>query len=541
MIGGNVKWQIDSSSTLTFQPAFSVSNSNGRDDANSSTNDNFKGPINRNENDLLTNGNRSSYHHSLNFFSWARKKMGRSFSANLSTSFSSGGNNHYEEGLYTFYANAINDSLVNFLRKNDNGLLRHSVRFHFNQPITKWATLSMNYNATYEKEKAMLDLYSKPVGANAYTVYNEALSNGRKKDGWEQTAEVGVSAHTGEWSFDPGIEYFWFRSLNKFPKNSVVNQHIVYLYPKFKIQWKSFSLDYSANVSPPDANELQPVIDISNPLYKEYGNPNLQPLYTQEVSFGFFHYFMKSGSSLNLSLSSSREKNAAISQTILDSNRVEITRPINIDGTRHYFINVDYSRRFRFHKNFHLSVHPNGNVNIEQRFVFINSVLSKVWYTYADLQLNIALNYNDRLELTQHYKVRLNQSRYENTTNYHNASVVSHQLQSELIFRWPKRVVWESEVNYLYNPQVGPGLRKSSVRWNSSVYYAFLKNETAQVKLSAFDLLNQNVNIYRYTGEGAILNTQSMTLQRYFMLSFVFNIRYFSPGKKENDTSFDFD
>ena len=59
----------------------------------------------------------------------------------------------------------------------------------------------------------------------------------------------------------------------------------------------------------------------------------------------------------------------------------------------------------------------------------------------------------------------------------------------------------------------------------------FLKEDKGQLKLSVFDLLNQNINVYRYTSESSISDSQTTTLRRYFMLSFIYNIRNFSGGK----------
>jgi hypothetical protein len=95
----------------------------------------------------------------------------------------------------------------------------------------------------------------------------------------------------------------------------------------------------------------------------------------------------------------------------------------------------------------------------------------------------------------------------------------------------PKHVVWENLINYNFNPQVSPGIRKSSVRWNAAVSYLFLKEEKGQLKFSVFDLLNQNISVYRVTSENSVVDIQNSTLTRYFMLSFIYNLRTFSGGK----------
>ena len=120
---------------------------------------------------------------------------------------------------------------------------------------------------------------------------------------------------------------------------------------------------------------------------------------------------------------------------------------------------------------------------------------------------------------------------YENQRYFQGREVLRHNTESELVIRWPKRVVFENLVYYVYNPQVSPGIRKSSVRWNTGLSYLFLKEDKGQLKLSVYDLLNQNIFVYRYTSENSIYDYQSTSLRRYVMLSFIYNIRTFNPGK----------
>jgi hypothetical protein len=331
------------------------------------------------------------------------------------------------------------------------------------------------------------------------------------------------------------MNLLWLHYNNRFPKSSDVNQHLFFAYPSFDLRWKAVSLGYDQNISPPDAYSLRPIIDISSPLYKSYGNPHLQPTIRKRISVSYFHFFLSSRSVLGFSLDMSMEKNGTISITELDSNRVSISKPVNINGARMYSFNTNYSRQFKISNRIWLSLRPQLSGNIDQRFVSINGFLSKAMYNRGSLHLDLSLNYKDVIELSQRYKVQLSQSRYEDKKNYRDADQATHQLESSVVVRWPKRVVWETQVDYMFNPQVGPGIRPSMVRWNGSFYYAFSKDEKAQLKLSVYDILNQSVNVFRYTMEGSITDYQGTTLNRYGLVSFVYNIRYFGgekPGRR---------
>lgn len=210
----------------------------------------------------------------------------------------------------------------------------------------------------------------------------------------------------------------------------------------------------------------------------------------------------------------------------------EAGRPVNVDGTRNYFLWGSYNRQYKFNQNFRVSLRPSFNASHNKSFVSINGVMSEAIYTYPSFTFNVLLNYKDVIELNQRYRLNVNQSFYENKKNFRDVEIVTHNAESEFILRRPKHFVWENLIAYSYNPQVSPGIRKSTVRWNGGVNYVFLKEDKAQIRLSVYDLLNHNVSVFRYTAESSISDVQTTTLRRYYMLSFIYNIRNFSSGAK---------
>src|SRR5262249_36002125 len=64
--------------------------------------------------------------------------------------------------------------------------------------------------------------------------------------------------------------------------------------------------------------------------------------------------------------------------------------------------------------------------------------------------------------------------------------------------------------------------------WNMSVGKKFLKNQTGEIKLSVYDLLNENKSISRTVASTYIDDVNSRVLTRYIMLSFTYTLRKFS-------------
>jgi len=532
-LGGSLRWSIDSVTTLHFRPGLSLGADQYNDNHESVTTDNFKGLVNKNDYRSFSMGKSYRYDHTLSFATSSRKNENRSLNIDLSTSLNNSNGDNFEEGIYTFYASNIGrDSLLNQLRRRENKSFRHSLDINFSQSLANWARFSLHHEAAYERDTNGLYLYNKASSTDRYSVYNDALSNGAKRQGWRHNSTADFSFSYKSWELAPKLNLLWLRNDNFFPKSPTVNQRLFFAYPSLELRWKSFSLSYEADVSPPDPSDLRQIVDIADPLYKRYGNPDLQPAIREQLMLSLFHFIQSSNSSFNFSIGASREKNGFIELTQLDSNRVQISRPVNIDGVKSYSIRGSYNRQFKFGPQLRVALRPNFSSSIEQRFVSVNGFLSKALYKRGDVDLEFSIAYKDIVELNQRYTLHLNQSRYEDKKTYRDAELVTHRLQSAIVVHWPRRVVWESQINYSFNPQVGRGIRTSIVRWNGSLHYGFTKDEKAQLKLSAYDLLNQNVSVYRHNSGGIIFDYQGITLNRYAMLSFVYHIRYFTSGRK---------
>jgi hypothetical protein len=142
------------------------------------------------------------------------------------------------------------------------------------------------------------------------------------------------------------------------------------------------------------------------------------------------------------------------------------------------------------------------------------------------------VNWNDKLEWNVNYSIGYNFTRYTSPL-FKKLDVLSHYLDNELILRWPKHVIWETQVNYNYNGNLPAGYEKNIIRWNGGVNFTMLKDERGVLKLSVFDILKTNRNIYMYASRNTTTTGQSNVLTQYFMATFTYNIRPFGGTKKK--------
>jgi uncharacterized protein (DUF2147 family) len=87
-----------------------------------------------------------------------------------------------------------------------------------------------------------------------------------------------------------------------------------------------------------------------------------------------------------------------------------------------------------------------------------------------------------------------------------------------------------TEATHQYYSGLSAGFNQSFVIWNGALAYKFLKDNRAEIRASVNDILGQNKSISRNVTETYIEDIQTTVLQRYFMLTFTYNIKSF-PGK----------
>jgi len=85
-------------------------------------------------------------------------------------------------------------------------------------------------------------------------------------------------------------------------------------------------------------------------------------------------------------------------------------------------------------------------------------------------------------------------------------------------------LIFSTNFDYLLNTGRAIGFNQSVPLWNASLAKQFFKNKNGELRLSVNDILNQNQSITRSTTDNYVLDTRSVVLRRYFMLSFLFNL-----------------
>ena len=133
------------------------------------------------------------------------------------------------------------------------------------------------------------------------------------------------------------------------------------------------------------------------------------------------------------------------------------------------------------------------------------------------------MNPGDKLSLGAGVQVNLNKTRYSLQPALNNR-FYSYEYNAYVDWELPKSFYFSTDFTYTVNSQRAAGFNLRVPIWNASLSRQFLNFNRGELKFSVSDILNENVGIRRNTNNNYIEDLRVMTLQRFFMLSFTYNL-----------------
>lgn len=418
------------------------------------------------------------------------------------------------------------------LRRQDIPSLSINTNFNFSEPLTKALTLRFNNQYQYLNDQQDVAIYDKDIVSSKYDIADLSQARGFERNQHRVNSYLGLSYRIKQVTLSAGINGLWQSIHNSF-KNvaSPLNSKLFNILPSFSLNWKQLSMQVNQSVNAPSVSYLNPVPDSTNPFFIRYGNQNLKPAKRTSFYVNNFIFLQNSGTSFNFYANGNFTDNDVVLSRTIDQNGVQSTRPVNASGTVNFYVGVGFGKEFKNKQKFIFSFRVSPYMNYDRRKLIVNNNVSTATSMSIGPNVNFSLNWNDIIEMKPMYSPGISRTRYTDPT-FKNLKVTTHYLENELIIRWPKKLVWETNAGYRYNSQVADGLPKDNLLWNAAVTLLMFPGDVGMLKLSVFDLLNRNNGFYRFANGNQITDQQTNVLQRYGALTFTYNIRNMGAPKK---------
>lgn len=294
-------------------------------------------------------------------------------------------------------------------------------------------------------------------------------------------------------------------------------------------------LNYSYQVDLPDESDILPTPIISSILFKQIGNPDLEPELRNSVSLSLNRWNPANFSSFGMWSSYSQNIQSIVyNQNInyVDSIGLITTRiPLNHHGGKSG--NINLWSNFPWIKTV-LSQNINVNGSISESFAFINSVENKTDSKNLGFGTGFSLTVTSKLAFDLDFEGDISQTAFSINKNQNQLNK-NFGIDFSVKYQFYKKMYFESNFDFKKYESNISVLNQEIPIWNASVRKIFGKNNRLEVRLAVFDIFNKNVYFVQNSTANYYQKVYSPTLARYFMLSLSYDIRGFSDKMNEND------
>lgn len=297
----------------------------------------------------------------------------------------------------------------------------------------------------------------------------------------------------------------------------------------------SVNANYNYSITEPQFNDLQPVPVVANPAFRTEGNPDLKP--QRSHSLGANVHYWNSSNMASFGLGADYDlfdSQIVYSQTIefIDSIGARTTsRPQNVSGGKSFSTYIWSNIPIIKTK---LTFNFNPSININRSPSYINGVENETFNQSYNIRLGFNFTPTSKLIAGFSGNARINNIDYS-VQSEQNQKIRGYGADASVKWQFLGKMFLESNINYNLFQNDRFGFDQNTTIWNASVRRLLGKSNRIEVRLAAFDLLNQRVSINQSGSQNYVINSIAPTLARYFMLSVSYNVRGYENKLKKND------
>ncbi|MDE3248365.1 MAG: TonB-dependent receptor family protein [Bacteroidota bacterium] len=530
---GNYEWQLDSTTSIK------VSANAGSD--HKTTYSSFISDARNSDSALVNTGNRnlSSTGDTRTFggnllFKKKFAKKGRTLSVNLNEQYEKGNsegylyaNNQFYKGNVPF-STQVTDQFKNYLNEKST----FDSKLTYSEPLSKASSLLISYGITVNNSRSNRNSFNKS-SSGKYTDIDSLYSNDYRFNVFTHKAGLSylyvqkkIRVNLGN---NMGFTSFKQQDLHS---DTTLKRDFINWFPQASFAYsftpqKRLILRYNGNTSQPSIQQIQPIRNNEDPLNVNIGNPSLKPQFSNSVNLNYFNYRVLSETDIYGNINYNFIQNALSSRSFVDSNGKRTYQTINVDGN--HSLNGWFGYGFKW-KKAKLNMRFNANLNLSRNQSIVNNLLNTT--NSSNYSLGTAMykakekKYEFGYQVSATYTVSRSSVQTNLKTNYW-----SWNINPYFDIFLPKKFQVHSDADVNLRQKTSAfDFNTNVVLLNAWVGKKFLKGDVLLVKVSGNDLLNQNLGFNRSVSSNFVSQNTYTTIQRYFMLSVVWNFTKTGSG-----------
>ena len=433
------------------------------------------------------------------------------------------------------------DSLTEYLTDEQRYTLGSSVVY--TEPIGSTAQLALKYQVNHSSRESDRDTYTLREDEEDKS-FSEALSNQLKSGYTTHAPSIRFSNRQFGNFFDAALiyQYATLNNIQVSPMSTQLTNRFSSILPSVSGRFEladdaNLLVRYTTSTTEPSIDQLQGVLDNSDPLFLSVGNPELDQTYTHALSMRFHRVNAEKNTSLsNFTRVSASSDYISTRTSIIGADSVsadgivyqagaQLSTPLNVDGYWNVQNNTTYGVLISPLKS---SLNTSIGLGYQRLPGWLNDV-QNIANTYsANIKVGLASNISEKIDYNLYYQI--NGSRVLNATQ--SSQYYTQTLGAKLNLIFGRGFVFRNETYFQKYTGANSQFDTNYTLWNMGIAKKFLKDDRGELELSVFDLLGQNQSFDQTVSVQYLEETQTEVLQRYFMLTFTYQLRRF---KKAND------
>lgn len=430
---------------------------------------------------------------------------------------------NYTDATIRYLYPAPFDSITNQLRQESIPTWFVYAGVNYREPLSKKFFVRAGSRYEYQHLQNTINTYDKT--GIAYDLKNNDLSSSFSRNSNRYFLSTGLEFKQKELSITPGLRYQYQQFDNRlsFIANPVI-QKLSNILPQLEIVYKKLTVNFTRDVVLPDYGYMIPVKNNTNPYLIHLGNTNLLPAVRNSINVNLNTFNPKN----NLNVWSWAEAwvadNDIVQSITMDKTGVQTILPVNANGSKRVAANFGLNQDFKNKSSFTFSWNFGTWTQYLENKFFYNQAPSIQKSLNSNIWSNVGFNWNDKLEINPAYSFS-----YMNVKNsnplFATKSSFDQTMGMEVVMRYLKHVIFETEARYLNNNAFSDPQYKNMFMWNAGVNFTFFKDERAVLRLYANDILNKTRNTDIIPYQNTVRTVYSNILGQYFLATFTYNLR----------------
>lgn len=472
-----------------------------------------------------------SLRHSFRYEKKFSNKWVLSLSNDLNVRDNKGDQNDISYGRYYLLDNSIIDQHVNEISRSNTQRIGNTLNLQI--PFKKLFTTDIYTKYNIEIEDQIEDIYSK-LNSDEFED-KEDITNDKKMNAHAAFFGTKVNYRISK-RIRGSIGAEWLnmdRRYDYYGKNEDIQKNQSYWLPNLSLNVYDLNLAYSKAINLPSFYQFIAVDSDLHPTRLSYASPYFDNEIQDNLRIQYFKHFQKL--KLNLSFYGNYtlvDKSIGYSNTYDAENSFSTSQYYQADGLDRFSLGGNFRKEIIQNKIWNMYVNGNYNLYNYPSIGITNGIENKSKNTTASGNQTLNISWKNKVSLSPSYNFNVSKTtNSSDASSFRDIQTTTHNFGAGLRLSDIHKITFETSYNIKNQPSSIDNARTNIHLVNASVYYPVMGK--GELKLTVFDLLNQNQNVYRYSSSNYIGYGEQLTQKQYFMLGFVYKFLTSSDKNKK--------